>query len=113
MRKYVTVHPDYADMTDWTGPETSDIVYEDTNGVLTNFLILGNYLDRDNWSKKKPKYFIEVKTTPKSSDAPFYVSKAQYSRVSIGDYRPFTACNDRATHRLVIDAQQCARFQQG
>lgn len=81
MRKHVTIHPEYANMTDWKGSEISDIIYEDTNGVLTNFLVLGNYLDRDKWSGKNPKYLIEVKATQQSLDAPFYMTKAQYSRM--------------------------------
>jgi hypothetical protein len=91
MRKHVTIHPEYANMTDWTGFETSDIVYEDTNSVLTNFLVLGNYLDRDKWSGKNPKYFIEVKATQQSFDAPFYMTKAQYSRVSTRNQHPSKA----------------------
>lgn len=82
MRRYVTVHPDYATMEPWTGRETSDITYTDTGGVLTDLLIRNHYLDRDRWAGQTPKYFIEVKTTTSSCDAPFYISNAQYQRVS-------------------------------
>lgn len=82
MRRYVTVHSDYATMEPWEGRETSDITYTDTDGVLTELLIRKHYLDRDRWAEGTPKYFIEVKTTTSSCDAPFYMSNAQYQRVS-------------------------------
>lgn len=82
MRHYVTAHPDYAGMTPWTGRETSDITYTDTQGVLTELLIRNHYLDGDRWTGRAPKYFIEVKTTTSFCDAPFYMSNAQYQRVS-------------------------------
>lgn len=69
-------------MSPWTGRETSDITYMDTQGVLTELLISTHYLDRDRWEGRTPKYFIEVKTTTSSCDAPFYMSNAQYQRVS-------------------------------
>lgn len=82
MRHYVTAHPDYADMSPWAGRETSDITYTDNQGVLTELLIRNHYLDGDRWTGRAPKYFIEVKTTTSSCDAPFYMSNAQYQRVS-------------------------------
>ncbi|KAK7736974.1 hypothetical protein SLS53_006729 [Cytospora paraplurivora] len=81
MRKYARVHPEYANMDPWTGRETSDITYSDENGALTKSLILGDYLDRETWSGRHPKYFIEVKTTQSSCETPFFMSKAQYQRV--------------------------------
>jgi hypothetical protein len=83
IRHYVTVHPEYAGMEPWTGRETSDIVYTDDEGVLTDLLIDEGHLAREIWAGKKPKYFIEVKTTTASFDTPLYVSKAQYQRVSL------------------------------
>lgn len=82
IRKFVTVHPEYADMQPWTGRETADIVYHDTNRVFTQVLIDKNYLDAEDWVGKKPRYLIEVKTTTGSCNAPFFMSKAQYRRVS-------------------------------
>lgn len=82
IRKYVTAHPEYADMEPWTGQETSDITYSDYEGVLTDALIEKDYLARDVWEGKRPEYFIEVKSTTMSCDTPFYMSKAQYRRVS-------------------------------
>lgn len=82
MRKYVTTHPEYADMEPWIGQETSDIVYLDHDSILTNILIDKDYLTRDVWGGKRPEYFIEVKTTTMSYDTPFYMTKAQYQRVS-------------------------------
>lgn len=82
MRRYVKVHPAYASMSPWTGIETSDITYADAQGVLTDLLIRNHYLDRERWAGKCPHYFIEVKTTTLACDAPFYMSNAQYERVS-------------------------------
>jgi len=82
MRNYVTSHPEYDDMAEWHGPETSDIVYEDVQSTLTGELIEKEYLTRDSWEGQKPSYFIEVKSTTSSCDAPFYMSKGQYERVS-------------------------------
>ncbi|ROV88550.1 hypothetical protein VMCG_10385 [Cytospora schulzeri] len=80
IRKYVSVHPKYAELKPWTRQETADITYTDINGKLTEIFINGGYLDRETWSEKTPKYFIEVKTTLLSCDEPFYMSTAQYSR---------------------------------
>ncbi|KFY37775.1 hypothetical protein V494_04632 [Pseudogymnoascus sp. VKM F-4513 (FW-928)] len=75
------VHPAYSNLTAWNGREISDIVYSDISGVLTGLLIDKGYLSRDVWKGKKPKYFIEVKTTVSSCDTPFYMSKAQYAKM--------------------------------
>ncbi|KAI0157391.1 hypothetical protein GGR57DRAFT_510975 [Xylariaceae sp. FL1272] len=81
IRRYVTVHPDYADMEAWRGRETSDITYLDFEGILTDELINKGYLGRNLWEGKRPSYFIEVKATTSSCETPFYVSKAQYQRM--------------------------------
>ena len=82
IRKYVTVHPEYAGMDSWNGRETADIVYDDDNSVLTGLLIDKGYLAQDQWRDHKPKYYIEVKSTTGACDTPFYMSKHQYQRVS-------------------------------
>lgn len=82
IRKYVTVHPEYARMAAWNGRETADIVYEDNGSVLTELLIDKGYLAQDQWRGSMPEYFIEVKSTTGSRDMPFYMSKHQYQRVS-------------------------------
>ncbi|KAI1118839.1 hypothetical protein F5Y14DRAFT_397902 [Nemania sp. NC0429] len=81
MRKYVTVHPEYADMDEWRGRETSDITYLDVQRKLTTEFIEKGYLARDVWEGKHPDYLIEVKTTTGPCETPFYVSKAQYQRI--------------------------------
>ncbi|KAI0424953.1 hypothetical protein F5Y09DRAFT_118782 [Xylaria sp. FL1042] len=81
IRKHVTVHPEYADMEDWRGSETSDITYSDVQGVLTDELIEKGYLAQDLWGGKRPNYFIEVKSTTSSCETPFYMSKGQYRRM--------------------------------
>ncbi len=81
VRTYVTAHPEYADMRPWSGYETSDIVYVDRGGILTKLLIEKDYLSREVWEGKQPRYFIEVKTTTSRCETPFYMSRAQYQRV--------------------------------
>ncbi|KAF4924992.1 hypothetical protein CGCVW01_v003742 [Colletotrichum viniferum] len=82
IRRYVTVHPDYALMEPWSGRETSDIVYEDVSKQLTSLLVRQGYLETRWLSRARgPKYFIEVKTTTMSCETAFYMSKAQYQRM--------------------------------
>ncbi|KAK2034152.1 hypothetical protein LX32DRAFT_722382 [Colletotrichum zoysiae] len=83
IRRYVTVHPDYASMEPWSGRETSDLVYDDVSGRLTSLLVDKGYLARERWllRPRGPKYFIEVKTTTMSCETAFYMSKAQYQRM--------------------------------
>ncbi|KAI0136379.1 ino80 chromatin remodeling complex protein [Xylariales sp. AK1849] len=81
VRKYVKVHPEYATMEPWVGSETSDIIHADCEGALTRCLIEKGYLARDMWSSRRPKYFIEVKTTTMSCETRFFMSKAQYRRM--------------------------------
>ncbi|KAI1758820.1 hypothetical protein GGR53DRAFT_471962 [Hypoxylon sp. FL1150] len=80
MRKYATAHPDYVDMSSWTGIETSDLEYEDKDGALTEVLIAKGYL-QNTWRARRPKFYIEVKTTPGSWNTPFYMSHAQYGKM--------------------------------
>ncbi|KAJ4314945.1 hypothetical protein N0V84_008639 [Fusarium piperis] len=78
IRRYVSVHPDYVDIQPWNHRETSDIEYSDSEGVLTELLVDNGYLERDIWENKKPRYYLEVKTTTGPCEAPFYMSKSQY-----------------------------------
>jgi hypothetical protein len=84
MRKFIIIHPNYSDMLPWTGQETADIVYFDRKRDLTNHLVDKGYLDQRAWQDKKPFYMIEVKSTTGHSRTPFYMSKRQYQRVSLG-----------------------------
>lgn len=81
IRKLVTMHPEYANMAPWTGRETSDITYADSEGVLTNHFIETGVLPRGVWAGKRPNYSIEVKATTSVCNTPFYMSKAQYRRM--------------------------------
>jgi len=73
-------------MKPWVGKETADIVYDDTKGDFTVMLIDRGYLNRDEWQAARPRYYIEVKATTGSLEAPFYMSKNQYKRVRRTDY---------------------------
>ncbi|KAL6361994.1 hypothetical protein LRP88_05477 [Fusarium phalaenopsidis] len=78
IRKYVSTHPDYTDIQPWNHRETSDLEYNDREGALTELMIENGYLERDIWQNKKPRYYLEVKTTTGPCEAPFYMSKSQY-----------------------------------
>lgn len=82
IRKYVTVHQDYANMPPWFGRETSDITYTDHAGTLTNLLINKGYLGEEEWQDRHPKYYIEVKSTVGICSMPFFMSDSQYNKVS-------------------------------
>jgi hypothetical protein len=63
--------------------EEADIIYHDTSGVFTQFLLDKLYLTPSNrWKGARPVYYIEVKATPGECPAKFYMSKGQYQRVS-------------------------------
>ncbi|UPK97203.1 hypothetical protein LCI18_008138 [Fusarium solani-melongenae] len=78
IRKYVSPHPDYVGIQPWNHRETSDLEYADSEGALTELMIDNGYLERDIWENKKPRYYLEVKTTTGPCEAPFYMSKSQY-----------------------------------
>lgn len=69
-------------MEAWTESETSDLVYDDTQGQFTDLLIGNGYLDDTKWRGARPRYYLEVKTTTGQSETPFYVSTNQYELVS-------------------------------
>jgi hypothetical protein len=82
IRKYVTAHHEYSDMDPWNGKETTDIIYDDRDGVLTSLFIDKEYLSSEVWAERRPKYFIEVKSTTRSCETPFFMSKNQYQTVN-------------------------------
>ena len=75
------MHPKYSDLEPWDGAETADIVYDDIRGGFTEILIENGYLPSGPWQYAHPKYYLEVKTTTKGCNTPFYMSKSQYKRV--------------------------------
>ncbi|GIC90505.1 uncharacterized protein Aud_006939 [Aspergillus udagawae] len=81
IRKHISVHPDYHDLAPWYGLETADVVYRDTNSVLTTTLIDAGYLPHARWHGSNPTYYIEVKTTTGECDNPFFMSKSQFRRM--------------------------------
>ena len=82
IRHMVNEHSDYNSIGRWHGQETSDIVYRDTRGVLTNLLIENGYIEGQQWTESTIEYYVEVKTTTDSCKKPFYMGNSQYERVS-------------------------------
>ncbi|KEY68188.1 hypothetical protein S7711_09101 [Stachybotrys chartarum IBT 7711] len=81
IRHHCSVHTAYAGMLRFVGRETSDIVYDDVSGTFTKQLISLGYLTLSRWAGRKPKYYIEVKSTMDHSEVPFFVSEGQYERI--------------------------------
>ncbi|KAG7284334.1 hypothetical protein NEMBOFW57_010706 [Staphylotrichum longicolle] len=93
IRHYASAHPNYANMTRWTGKETADITYHDVDGVFTSLLIDKGYLDAGTWAHARPRYFIEVKTTTGSYRTPFFMSKYQYQRMHDNSHHDNSSCD--------------------
>ena len=103
IRSYVTSHPEYSNLSSWNGRETSDITYEDHDGTLTRLLIDNGYLTSEVTDGELPNYYIEVKTTVRSCEMPFYMSRNQYRMVSIN----LSISNDVA---ITLTADQMQRY---
>ncbi|KAH4095486.1 hypothetical protein HBH46_167370 [Parastagonospora nodorum] len=78
----------FADMTNWTGQETADIVYKDTSGELTQYLrdhSEGDFppqIREDHSFDECPiEYYLEVKSTTGPCGTRFYMSGGQYKRM--------------------------------
>jgi hypothetical protein len=82
IRGYAQVLPEYRELRAWPGLETSDLVYEDINGVFTRLMISLGYLNADHWAGKTPRYYIEVKCTTEVCETPCFVSHRQVDLVS-------------------------------
>jgi Domain of unknown function (DUF3883) len=74
----VSVHDEYANISPWNSYETTDIVYEDSAGILTSLLCQKGYLERSKWDGRSLTYYIEVKTTIGRCETPFYCSQNQF-----------------------------------
>ncbi|KAF9762845.1 hypothetical protein IL306_003313 [Fusarium sp. DS 682] len=81
LRHYAQAHPEYAEIQSPSGRETSDLIYDDVEGVLTKLLIDNGYLSKEEWENERPRYLLEVKSTTGPCHAPFFVSKRQYQRI--------------------------------
>jgi len=75
----VKSHPSYPGLENWSDKETSDIVYDDIGGFFTRFLIKHGYLSSIHWNDKRPKYYIEVKSTTSTWADRFYVTRNQFN----------------------------------
>ncbi|KAJ5691418.1 hypothetical protein N7488_012153 [Penicillium malachiteum] len=81
IRHLVKMHSNHADIKPWNGPETADIVYNDTEGRFTALLIFNGYLYPIKWINRRPKYFIEVKATAGPPETSFHMSKHQFEQM--------------------------------
>jgi hypothetical protein len=87
-------HAEYAGMAGWPREERADIVIEDGSGdeaeagaaaaTLLRLLVAGGYLDSE-WTgrARAPRCYVEVKATMGGCGAPFFMSDAQYRKVSL------------------------------
>ena len=82
IRGYARVLPEYQDLRAWSGRETSDLVYDDVNGVFTRLMVSLGYLDAEYWAGKTPMYYIEVKCMTGAYETPWFVSQNQVDLVS-------------------------------
>ena len=85
IRKHVCVHEDYKDMKPWRGRETADIVYTDRGPKYRLTIVLEalcHLIHRNLPPDGSITYYFEVKTTTQECDTRFFISRAQYNRVS-------------------------------
>ncbi|KAK1761584.1 hypothetical protein QBC47DRAFT_409582 [Echria macrotheca] len=119
IKKQVTVHPDYEGMGSWGGgAELSDLQYTDRSGIFTDLLVRTGHLS-DNWAGKRPSYYLEVKSTPRTCDEPFYMSGLQYKKMTElctdGDekvyiiFRVFDMFSDRVNVKLYVNPVELER----
>jgi hypothetical protein len=66
-----------AGLAEWDGLETTDIVYSDAEGALTDLLIRLGYLGSSTWSCRTPTYYIEVKATMGALENPLFCGQRQ------------------------------------
>ncbi|ORY18241.1 hypothetical protein BCR34DRAFT_596464 [Clohesyomyces aquaticus] len=88
IRGEVSVHPRYADLQEWRGRETADLVYTDRSGHLTQHLrtnciggFPGQIPEIHNFATHPIEYYLEVKTTTSACGTRFYLSNSQYKRM--------------------------------
>lgn len=88
---------EYAGMEAWPREERADIVLDGENGgaasALVGLLVRGGYLGGD-WAGRAtaPRCYVEVKATMGPCGTPFFMSNAQYRKVS---FPPGKACPRR------------------
>ncbi|KAF7631517.1 hypothetical protein AFLA_012373 [Aspergillus flavus NRRL3357] len=124
IRKYVRLHEDYTDLEPWGGRETADLVYTDSEGTLTSFLVAKDYLSSERWAGKRPRFYLEVKSTTSTCETPFYMSKYQYERMQTFSedesessepdaiyiiFRVFNIGTDSVSMRVYVDPERMRR----
>ncbi|KAK2748571.1 hypothetical protein FQN57_000706 [Myotisia sp. PD_48] len=81
IRHEVSILPEYSTMAPWSGDETADFVYDDTSFFLTKLLVHKGRLPQSILETDCPQYYMEVKSTLKSNETRFYMSKNQYAKM--------------------------------
>ncbi|KOC14318.1 hypothetical protein AFLA70_555g000420 [Aspergillus flavus AF70] len=124
IRKYVRLHEDYTDLEPWGGRETADLVYTDSEGTLTSFLVAKDYLSSERWAGKRPRFYLEVKSTTSTCETPFFMSKYQYERMQTFSedesessepdaiyiiFRVFNIGTDSVSMRVYVDPERMRR----
>ncbi|RMZ39655.1 hypothetical protein CA14_010174 [Aspergillus flavus] len=124
IRKYVRLHEDYTDLKPWGGRETADLVYTDSEGTLTSFLVAKDYLSSERWAGKRLRFYLEVKSTTSTCETPFYMSKYQYERMQTFSedepesseldaiyiiFRVFNIGTDSVSMRVYVDPERMRR----
>ncbi|USP74759.1 hypothetical protein yc1106_02033 [Curvularia clavata] len=89
----------FADIENWIGRETADIVYKDESGQFTQYLRehsegpFPNQIGEDrNFQTHPIEYFLEVKTTTGDCRTRFYMSSGQYKRMETMALGNFEQC---------------------
>lgn len=77
IRGFVNVLEEYSDLANWPGPETSDIVFDDTNFDLYKILRDLGYFAQGELPKRAFRFQIEVKTTVLRLEEEFHMSQKQ------------------------------------
>jgi hypothetical protein len=88
IRGELALHAHYADMPNWSGRETADIIYKDTSGSLTRWLRgvgTGGFPEQiseeHDFAECPIEYYLEVKSTTGACGSRFFLSSGQYTLV--------------------------------
>ncbi|KAF9773489.1 hypothetical protein IL306_008684, partial [Fusarium sp. DS 682] len=88
-RNHVASHPEYSDIPKYKATycfekfdERTTFAYMDTYGKLTQTLVDRGLLAKEQWGRKRPKYWIQVKSSIIYDKSPFSISELERQHVS-------------------------------